>query len=134
MNIGKVLLDKFKQNPVKVIGTVLTCLGLTLFLLPVLMLKFDSMPEFDETTEMFLFICALVLVVAGPILLIISWIINKELMKESAKLFFIGCGWLVISVFGVGHWLANTMILTSFVLIASGMILPIIAWIIKKLK
>ncbi|MCL1937949.1 MAG: hypothetical protein FWF52_06110 [Candidatus Azobacteroides sp.] len=134
MNIVKILSDKFRKNPIRGIGTVLTCLGLTLFLLPAVLSDFDFIPKFSGTTTDVFFLCGLILLLVGPVFLIISWIINKELIKESVKLISIGGGWLVIFVFGIGYWLANIMVWISLVLIALGIILPIVAWIINRLK
>ena len=113
MNIVQILLDKFKENPIKIIGLVLTYLGLAILL-----------------TEAFLY--AIIMVVTGPILLIISWIVNKEFIKKSFYLIIIGGGWFVISVLGIGFWLANIMIYTSLALIALGITVPIVGWIINK--
>ena len=126
------LLEKFKGNPLKAIGLSLTYLGIALILVPVLMANFDFLPKFDTSITDKMFLCFLILIVIGPIILIVSWVVNKELIRESVKLISIGAGWLILSVFGVGYWLANIMIWTSLILIALGIILPITAWIINK--
>ena len=134
MNIVKTLLEKFKENPIKTIGLALTYLGIALILVPILLSNVDIFPNFDNSITDKMFLCFLILIVVGPFILIISWVVNKELRKQSPKLISIGVGWLVISVLGVGYWLANIMIWISLTLIALGIILPIIAWIINKIN
>jgi len=120
--MGTILWEKFKENPLKIIGYALTCLGLAFFLLSI------------ETSIDVLFLYAIILVVIGPTVLIISWIVNKEFIKQSFKLIFIGGFWLVLSIFGIGFWLANIMIYTSMALIVLGIIVPIIGLIINKIN
>ena len=120
--MGTILWEKFKENPLKIIGYALTCLGLAFFLLSI------------ETSIDVLFLYAIILVVIGPTVLIISWIVNKEFIKQSFKLIFIGGFWLVLSVFGIGYWLADIMIYTSLTLIALGIIVPILGLIINKIN
>ena len=122
MNIGVTLWEKLKENPLKIIGRALTCLGLAFFLLSI------------ETSIDVFFGAALILVVIGPIVLIISWIVNKEFTKQSFKLIFIGGFWFLLSIFGIGFWLANIMIYTSLILITLGIIVPIIGLIINKIN
>ena len=120
------MLDKFRDNPIKIIGTVLTYIGIALLLLSLFVISKKS------NADLIVALCAIILMAIGTIILIISWIINKELLKEGAKLTIIGGGWLFLSIFGVGYWLANIMICTSLVFMLLGIILPIINWIINK--
>jgi hypothetical protein len=118
----KALLDKFRNNPIEIIGTVLTCISVIAFLLAV------------KLNVEVLLLCGIILMVLGPAILIISWVINKKLHKKADRLIGIGATWLVFFVFGVGYWLANIMIWISLALILIGIALPIINWIIKKLN
>ena len=118
----KTLLDKFRNNPIEIIGTVLTCISVIAFLLAV------------KLNVEVLLLCGIILMVLGPAILIISWVINKKLHKKADKLVGIGATWLVFFVFAAGHWLGNIMTWISLALILIGIALPIINWIIKKLN
>ena len=114
-------MNKHRFFSIKAIGLVLTFLGLAFFMLSI-------------ETSIDVFLAAIILVVTGPIVLIISWIVNKEFTKQSYKLIFIGGFWFVLSIFGIGFWLANIMIYTSLTFIAIGIIVPIIGLVINKIN
>ena len=114
----------FKGKPLKLIGTIITYLGIALIVVPALLANIGLFPNINIPTEVFY--AFFIMVIVGPFLLIISWTIYRELIKEGPKMWIIGIGWLLISVFGIGHWLANIMLYTSLGLIAIGIILSII--------
>jgi len=117
-------LNKFKENPIKVIGLALTYLGIAILMVPVFLSQFDFFRKIDFPDEMIF--CFFILVVIGPVLQIISWIKNKELMREGGKMIIISGGWLILGAFGAGYWLANILIFASLALIGAGFILAVV--------
>lgn len=116
-------LDKFKENPIKIIGLTLTNLGVLVVLVPVLLNNITTIDPPKWIVYVFL-----ILIIVGSILLLIGLIIKRELIKESDKIVKIGLGGLVLSALGM----IIILMWISLALIGIGIVLSAIKLIKKK--
>ena len=116
-------LDKFKENPIKIIGLTLTNLGVLVVLVPVLLNNITTIDPPKWIVYVFL-----ILIIVGSILLLIGLIIKRELIKESDKIVKIGLGGLVLSALGM----IIILMWISLAFIGIGIVLSAIKLIKKK--